>query len=189
MASFTREEALTYLEQRGLLTKARESYTTAYAKRLASSYSKATSSGRSTSRKAARGKAGPTHIIPKQQLRPLQEGERRDRFSEQYITYGPEVVGDLRSLKLAVDRRRTQKGLAREIVYTMTMTGLTSYKTISGDYAKQTFSMYISQKELSDYLKNHKEMPVVDFVNIFWQPLKPEEVWESIEHIALNVGK
>src|SRR6202051_4749143 len=100
MASFTRESALDYLQQRGLLTKAREQYTTAYAKRLASSYSKAEASGKKTTRAAARGKAGPEHIVPNYQYGPLRAGEARDRFSEPYRVTFPGTVSDLKPLKL-----------------------------------------------------------------------------------------
>ncbi len=184
---FTRESALDYLQQRGLLTKARTDYSTAYAKRLASSYRKAESSGRSTTRAAARGKAGPEHIIPNKNP----ENGPVDRFAEQYRIGLPETVADLKPLKLSVDRRRRAKGLPKAKVYTLTVHGRSKYKhpkNPTGDYTLQTLSMHITPLELSFYLKNHVDMPILDFVNAFWQPMKHEDEWEDILSIAMKVG-
>jgi hypothetical protein len=186
-SAFTRESALDYLASRGLLTKGREDYTTAYAKRLASSYRKAETSGKRTSRAAARGKAGPEHIVPNKNP----EAGPVDRFAEQYRIGFPETVSDLKSLKLSVDRRRRAKGLPKANPYTLTMHGKSRYKhpaNQGGTYTDQTLSMHISASDMQDYLKNHPDMPILDFVNHFWQPMKQSDEWESIISIAMKVG-
>lgn len=191
---FTRESALDYLEQKKLLTKPRDQYTTAYAKRLASSYSRAESAGKTVSRKQARGKAGPEHIVPNYERGPLPKGEPRDRFSEQYRITFPETVSDLKPLKLVVDRRRRQKGLPKAKLYTLIIFGKVKYKhpkNPEGAYVDQTLAMHISQADLSDYLKNHPNMDIVEFINLFWQPMKRHDEqpdWETIYTIAMKVG-
>jgi len=184
---FTRDTALDFLEQRKLLTKPRGEYTTAYAKRLASSYRKAESTGKKTTRAAARGKAGPEHIIPNKnpEVGPI------DRFAEQYRIGLPETVADLKPLKLSVDRRRRAKGLPKADMYTLTMHGKSRYKhpkNGSGTYTDQTLSMHISRDDLADALKNQPDMPILDFVNQHWSPVKHEDEWEEIISISLKVG-
>lgn len=189
--SMTREEAITYLSSKGLLTKAPESYSTSYVKRLASAYSRAEQRGRSTTRTAARGKAGPEHIVPNYARGPLPEGEKRDRFSEQYRIAFPETVSDLRPLKLAVDRRRKAKGLTKAKIYTLVIFGKSRYKhpkNKEGGYTYQTLAMHISALDLAYYLKEQPDMDIVEFINLFWQPLRTEDEWESIETIAMKVG-
>jgi len=186
----SREQALDYLAKRGLLTKARESYTTAYAKRLASAYGRAEKTGRTPSRTAARGKAGPEHLVPNYARGPLRENERRDRFSEQYRISLPETVSDLKPLKLSVDRRRRTLGLGQVNPYTLVVQGLTRYrspKNPEGELILQTLVMYLSAKDFAYWLKNHGNVPIVDFINRFWSPLKQSEEWEEIISIALKV--
>lgn len=190
---FTRDSAIAYLSKRGLLTKAPGSYSTDYVKRLASQYSRAEQQGKTISRAKARGKAGPEHVVPNYARGPLPEGTPRDRFSEQYRIWFPETVSDLRSLKQAVDRRRKQKGLRPPDTYLLTIFGRVKYKhpknNPTGAYIEQTLSMHISRLDLNDYLKNHPDMDIVEFINLFWQPLRPEaEEWESIESISMKVG-
>ena len=189
--SMTREEAIAYLSSRGLLTKAPESYSTPYVKRLASAYSRAEQKGRSTSRTVARGKAGPEHIVPNYARGPLPEGVPRDRFSEQYKIVFPETVSDLKPLKLSVDRRRKAKGLPKAKIYTLVIYGKTRYKhpkNPSGSYTYQTLAMHISALDLAYYIKEQPDMDIVEFINLFWQPLRTEDEWERIETIAMKVG-
>jgi len=188
----TKEQALDFLEQRGLLTKARSEYKdAAYVKRIASDYRRAEEAGKKTSRAAARGHRTTEHIVPNYQAGPLPEGVARDRFSEQYRVGLPETVSDLKTLKLSVDRRRRAKGLPKADFYTLTVHGLSKYKhpkNMSGVYTEQTLSLHITTKDLTDALKNHGDMPILDFVNQKWSPVKHEDEWEEIISIAMKVG-
>jgi hypothetical protein len=191
--SFTREQALDYLQDRGLLTKARDKYSTAYAKRLASSAARAQEEGKGFSRAKARGKAGPEHIVPNYEQRTLQEGEHRDRFSEQYRLVGPTTTSDLRSLKTVVDRRRKAKGLPKATKYLLVIHGKSKYKHPKGSpvYTEQTLALYVESKELNQAIKENQ--PIVDFVNELWSPLPnsqhQQDEWEEVYSISIKVGK
>ncbi len=190
-SSFTREQALDFLAQRGLLTKAREEYTTAYAKRLASTYRRGEASGKSTSRAAARGHRTTEHVIPNYQAGPLPEGVPRDRFSEQYRVNFPETVSDLKTLKTSVDRRRSAKGLPKADLYTLTIYGSSRYKhakNTKGIYMLQTLSLHISPKAFAADLKTKADLPILDYINELWQPIKQEDEWEEVISISLKVG-
>jgi len=188
----TKEQALDFLEQRGLLTKARSEYKdAAYVKRLASDYRRAEEAGKKTSRAAARGHRSTEHVIPNYQAGPLPEGVARDRFSEQYRVSFPETVSDLKTLKTSVDRRRRAKGLPKANPYVLTIYGSSRYKhpkNPTGIYTLQTLSLHVDEPKLQDYLKNHPTMPILEFVNRLWQPVKQEDDWEEIISIAMKVG-
>lgn len=190
--SFTREQALDYLSSRGLLTKPRDKYTTAYAKRLASSAARSQEEGKGFSRAKARGKAGPEHLVPNHQQRTLAEGEHRDRFAEQYRLSGPKTTSDLRSLKTAVDRRRRAKGLPKATKYLFIVHGRSKYKhsrNEAGVYTEQSLALYVQSKELNQAIKENQ--PILDFVNELWTPLAgsqgQQDEWEEVYSIAMKV--
>ena len=194
--SFTREQALDYLESRGLLTKDRDKYTTAYAKRLASSAARSQEEGKGFSRAKARGKASPEHIVPNYEFGPLKEGETRDRFSEQYRLSGPTTTSDLRSLKTVVDRRRAAKGLPKATRSLLIIHGKSKYKyakdtdKVEGVYTEQSLALYILAPELNQSIKENQD--IVEFVNQLWEPLAnshhQQDEWEEVYSISMRVN-
>jgi hypothetical protein len=194
----SREQALDYLQSKGLLTKSRSEYTTAYAKRLASQYKRADAVGKPLTRKEARGKhpgkqeprvrptrykrAAAEKVIPEGTMGPLQKHERYStgKEKEHAIVLAPNVVKDLeRPLKYMGYPTKVPGAEWVLLVYGYARESPTNRRKWSASKPVH-YRLFVTEENLKYWLKNEPKLPILDFVNMY-----SEYGWTEILSIAV----